>query len=108
LKAWFLSFGVLLLALPAQAEVTTFVQGEASASFDGASARLTVARGRRDVWLGLDLEPTVKSDHLGGYVGARLGTTHVDIRGGAFAAYSIRRSFLPIRSSYERQDAELR
>lgn len=103
----------LLLAVenqtkPAHAESETFLLGEASAGFDGGSARLTVARGQRDVWLGVDAEPTVAADHAGGYVGARLGTPHVELRAGVLGAYSFRRSFLPIQPWYRREDAELR
>jgi hypothetical protein len=102
------ALAILLGAAPALAEPATLLRGEASAAFDGASARLTLARGRPDVFVGVDLEPSAKLDHLGAYLGARLGTTHVDIRTGAFGAYSIRRSFLPLRSSYGREEAEVR
>jgi hypothetical protein len=103
-----LAVSLLLVAAPARAEVTNFVLGEASAGFDGASARLTLARGRPDVWLGIDVDPAIKVDHTGGYAGLRLGTPHVDIAGGFFGAIAVRRSFLPIQDSYTREDADVR
>lgn len=64
--------------------------------------------GKEDLWFALDTDISVKLDHAGGVLGLRLHSDVVEIRSGALLAYSFRRSFLPLRDSYRRQDAELR
>ena len=74
----------------------------------GVEAGYAPGFGKEDLWFGLDTRASVRVDHAGGWFGLRLHSDVVEIRTSALFAYSFRRSFLPLRDSYRRQDAELR
>lgn len=55
-------------------------------------------------WLGVEANPIIDTKGVGGYLGARLEWPHVDLRAGGRYQYSLVRTYLARRSSYEQQD----
>lgn len=59
-------------------------------------------------WVGLDINPVLSITAPGGYTGFRLSLPHFDFRIGTRASYSLKRSALEPKSSYEEDEVFIR
>ena len=57
-------------------------------------------------WLGIDVNPTVSQNIVGGYGGIRLDHPWANFRFGARYAYPTNRGYLPIKEEYNNRDLE--
>jgi hypothetical protein len=71
--------------------------------------RISIGYGRpHNRWIGIDLNPIAGSEGLGAYWGLRGSFPYFDVRFGARYQYTFRRSFLLPKSSFNREDIEIR
>ena len=99
----------LLMPLALHAEESLFLAATVDGGYRFVRPRLSVGWGVPFAeWLGVDVNPFLSGNALGGYVGVRFASPYVNVRSGISRVYSLNRSFLPITDSYNRELAELR
>jgi len=82
-----------------------FVAGAFDLGYLYVRPRLQAGYGKpHHLWVGLEVNPIVWFNALGGYSGVRLHHPNADLRVGGRVTRPSRRSYLPPRASYERAD----